>query len=354
MINDIPWQKIVDIACNAPSGGNSQPWSIVKDNDSLVIRTDLPQSFYVQSYDRIGAYISIGALAYNVETVARGLGYSSSISIMEADQPFLKVNITDFNPSNLSQTAIDSVINRTTNRKPSVGKLPEDVITRLGLFLQEHFAANGLPSFTLKFTRDPDVIKSLSYVIAESEILRFTHEITFKKVFVSELKCKENDSHYKIALNTLELPWVLEKFMCSIIKIPALRHLLLKKIVALTVQDQFSQSSDIGCIFGDKKISPVDLIQLGRAIEALWLKLTEYGYYMHPWTSFTFYGLEKSMGYDPTFSELEQESVEQMMNTVSKIYNEPDRIPLFLFRTLDAPKPEFHSGKKNILITGGS
>jgi|GEM_PF-6886771 len=81
------WNEIIDLAKQAPSSHNSQPWSITIQNDRVDVYCDMSRRLQVADHDMREVYISCGAFARFIQITANAGGRMMDLSwIADGDQ----------------------------------------------------------------------------------------------------------------------------------------------------------------------------------------------------------------------------------------------------------------------------
>ena len=349
MNNEAPWDQILHIAKNTPSGGNTQPWAVYQNKNSINVTTDLSSLENASAFEEMAAFVSIGALSYNIEQAGRGLGYKITFKVINNETPFIAMQHSEYDKNLVAPELLLVINKRCTNRKKSIANIPLSIIDQLHRDFYQFVKNEQAPFLKINMTREPQLIKKIANIIAEMDVLRFSNLITKKRLF-EELKCKEGDAPDKVCIDSLEVPWPLEKMLCLMVSVPFFQKFILSSLIRQMVKKQLSSSSDLGCLFSDKDLNKQDLIKVGRVLQAFWLKVTEYGYYIQPWTILSFVALEKRMHNTSIFFAEEQDKIEGLIHEFSNCFEASADIPLFIFRTLDAPKPQCCSTKQEISL----
>lgn len=347
MKSDIPWQEILEIARNAPSGGNSQPWSVRVNGDNVCIGFNHEIDAHTDSFIYINALFSIGAIAQNIQVLANALGFTTVTDIKSDGPDWVTIRITNSNSNVRDEATIQAVKDRCTNRKPTVHIIPEAVLSALENKVETFIKDQQYPPFKLARTQNREKIIILSKLLADAEQRRFSNQ-KLKDHFFREIKCHENDGDKGIALNTLELPFLLEKLLCLMIHFKPLRKILSPKLVRAIIKQQLAKSSDIACFFGEPEINARQLIQLGSCVQFFWIELTKQGYAMQPWMSLSFFYLDDKVQRPLLFSDQERNRIEQLSSQFCQVLGEGAMAPLFIFRLHDGAKPQYRSLKQPI------
>jgi len=74
--------EILKIACNAPSGSNSQPWSFKVQEGRVEIIAIPEKDHRVLNFKNRGTLLAHGALIENISIIASTFGYNTVIDII--------------------------------------------------------------------------------------------------------------------------------------------------------------------------------------------------------------------------------------------------------------------------------
>src|SRR3989344_3449973 len=196
-------KRILEIATNAPSGSNSQPWQFkVRDREVDVIA--LPEKDHpVLNYRNRGTWIAHGALIENIVIVASSFGYSAKVSVSpDKNQPNLTARIQLISGLPKADPLFSVVPLRTTNRKKYEDRLLDDY--------QEQELFESVESYKvieLKFTEDKDRRRSIGEALAVNEIVTLETKKLHKLFFDEIVWSREEELKRKSGLyiETMEL-----------------------------------------------------------------------------------------------------------------------------------------------------
>src|SRR3989344_3031731 len=121
MQNEI--KKILEVAVNAPSGENAQPWRFtVKDNQIFIFNiSKRDQSLY--NFSQKGSLVAHGTLIENIVIATSQNGYKADISLFpDLQEPNLTavIKLVETNPT--EERFYPFIKERATNRKPYENK----------------------------------------------------------------------------------------------------------------------------------------------------------------------------------------------------------------------------------------
>ncbi len=323
--------KILTAAAAAPSGDNSQPWRFVVQDSSIEFYALPEKDNPILNYKEGGTLIALGAALQNAELEARAQGYvphtvlhedGSCVAVME-----LKVGGRLDKTDEFLQK---SIFKRHTNRKP-YKKVPLSKETRTAI-LDSFLSERTELDFSLIESRDSmsEVAKALT-VMEEVALGNHTlHKLFFENIFWSE---KENRSGKQgLYIKTLELPPPAQ-ILFRLLKHWSFAKLFTKigfsQIVAKTNAQQNAAASALGVITAPHT-DRVTYLEIGKALERIWLLATARGLSMQIVTGITF--LVRSMENNSAiFSESEKERVRAAYMIIKNHVNQ-DHEPVLVFR----------------------
>ena len=166
----------------APSGGNSQPWSISATPSSVDIHLSAVRTSAMDVCFR-GSYVAIGAAAFNARVAAARhsvLGTVEEFPEGPVSDVIMSISLgheTDASLSSQYPAMIQRISNRTTGRRAPLS-------TRLAAELQDAAQAEGA---VLHLITDLDQLTLLADVLAESDRLRYLTPMLHEQM-ISELK----------------------------------------------------------------------------------------------------------------------------------------------------------------------
>ncbi|MGV8873137.1 MAG: Rv1355c family protein [Rhodococcus sp. (in: high G+C Gram-positive bacteria)] len=110
---DDPDTVVLDAARRAPSGGNSQPWTLSMDGHALTIGVDRSRTSLLDIAFR-GSYVAVGAAAFNARVAATAQGRFGSADITERG---VTIALNDDPRPVTDRRLLDGVLGRCTNRE---------------------------------------------------------------------------------------------------------------------------------------------------------------------------------------------------------------------------------------------
>ncbi|OGE75534.1 MAG: hypothetical protein A3C85_03600 [Candidatus Doudnabacteria bacterium RIFCSPHIGHO2_02_FULL_48_21] len=344
-------EKIINLAIQAPSGENCQPWRFEIGNNEIDIYNvpERDQSLY--NTNQAGSYVAHGALVENMIISAKTLSYSASITLFpKSSEPDLVASITLRQSAPQEDSLLDSIAKRTTNRKPYMKtQLPTEQLERLAATSSQVDGAKA------EFVTDPDKIKALAEACSVNEIVMFSNN-TLHNFFFNHINWtqeEETKKRFGFYVKTLELPPPAQLGM-KMFKNWPLMNLLNKfgfaKLIAKGNAKIYAACSAMGAIAvpdNDKN----NLIAAGRSFQRLWLQATQMGLSIQPLTGVLFLMKAITNGRASKFSDKQIELIKQAYKQICEIFYFPDKKIALLFRIGRGDNPSAHSLKLPAKIT---
>ncbi|MBF6330651.1 Rv1355c family protein [Nocardia transvalensis] len=193
-----PLGAVLDCAQRAPSGGNSQPWSLVKRGDTICIEL-VPERSSAMDFCYRASAVSVGAALYNARVAAASHGLLGEYRFIEDDTVPLCAELRLGNGADPALAAeYPAVLARETNRNHGNGAtIPKTVVAALTAAAEAEGARLRL------VTRRSD-IETAADLLGESERIRFLTPQLHEQM-LAELRWPEDDPHVGIDVRSLEL-----------------------------------------------------------------------------------------------------------------------------------------------------
>lgn len=281
------WEKIVEHACMYPSPHNSQPIKIkFVSTDTAELYYDLDLGLPAENYGIPFAHVCAGVFLESLETVANGLGYrvverletrDMDFSSNERLHRFATVSIITDKLLDKAITAkrFDAFKNRQTSRRPYDRRVvPKEII--------ESVQAVALSSgYTFKNTTDQGLIDKIITINQATLFDDLRNNDVYKEImlwlrFSRKEAVKKRDG---LSAETMLIPGGILRFGMQhrgLWETPIVGDFI--KWVYLRTMRGVSQ---LGWLEGPFA-SPRQYIEAGRCFMKIWLLLTEYGVYLHP------------------------------------------------------------------------
>ncbi len=320
---------IIKAGIQAPSGDNAQPWSFsYRDNQiTLYLDKNADQSFF--NLNQIASVISCGAVIENITIAGTLFGLEAAIDYCfnSEDKRYNKIATINFSEnSNLSKDSLaDYIWKRETNRK-----LYKKETVSSSLIFKLRTSIQNIAGTEIHFITERAMLEQTAQIVSKADKIRtenrYLHEHLFSMIRFSLKEAMEKRDGFYI--KNLEAGVAGELFLKSTKSWTAMKianKLGLGKIVAQAAQKGIINSSGVALIT-TKGRTEEDFINGGRALERIWLTMTQAGYKIQPMTAITLFFLRKQFEGYVNFSN----SQVQMLDKIWKDYKN-----LFLNADLD-------------------
>lgn len=338
-------RKILEVATQAPSGENAQPWKFeVKDDELFVFNIpERDQSLY--NFEQRGSLVSHGALIENIVIAAAHHGLVADVAILpdsSNSELIAKIGLRDGESE--GEALYPYIATRTTNRKPyKKRRLTEEQLGAL------RATARDAKQGEVRMTTDREEIRILAEVGSLNERVMFSNRYLHGFFFDHVNWTEEEDKRKRLGfyIKTLELPLPIQKILPlfrSWRLMSLVNRLGVNTLIAKGNAKMYASSSAIGCVVVDD-YSPQNMILAGRILQRIWLETTAMGMSLQPLTGVAFFMQRIAAGAVDKFSK---EQVELIGGGYKKIVDtfHVDRgvIPL-MFRIGDGGEPTAHALK---------
>ncbi|MEM7530983.1 MAG: Rv1355c family protein [Chloroflexota bacterium] len=288
---------LVSQAILAPSGGNTQPWKFVTDNEALLIIHDKVQSQSLLDPDHRGAYVGLGAAIQNVCIAAASRGYETTVHYFPNVPPSVYESMSASNEvvamlqfqlepaatSNRDALLWPYLATRMTDRK---------IYDRRVLTLAHHQALLRMTQEQgchLTLLDGEDTLAEIGVIIGSGDRLRFLQHQTHREL-MAEIRWSDHEMRETgdgIDLATMELT-ATQSIGIQLLRRPEVAQLLQEQNggtgLAEMSEKAIKNAGAVGLVSVDGS-QPADIVQGGRAIQQLWLLATQLGLSLHPMTS---------------------------------------------------------------------
>lgn len=276
-------KKILNIAVNAPSGDNSQPWEFKITERGLDIYNIPDRDNPIFNFKQRGSYIAHGALIQNIILLSPLFGLTTEYKLFpNTSEPNITVSIK-FNPS--QENPLNNIENliksRTTNRRKYTPETLNE--QQKSLIFQSSLSFN---SIKFKLLEDRHTIKEVAGAVSSAECVMLQykplHDSFFEFIRWNTKEVKS--SNYGMSIDTLELKpqeKLIFKWFSNWKYSSILRYLKLPYLIAKENSKIYNTASAIGVISVDK-FTPENFILTGMLLQNIWLKITELGLSMQP------------------------------------------------------------------------
>ena len=348
MFEDI--KKILNIAINAPSGSNSQPWSFKITGNKLYVYAHPEKDHPILNFHNRGTWIAHGALIENIIIVSRAHGYRTKVTVFPDHNLNNVTAQVEFEKSEvINETLYPAVSLRATNRK-FFDQTPLTHNQRQE-FLKTVAEVGERVNF--KLIEERDQLKALGQAVSVNEIVMFENK-KLHQLFVKELVWDEKELAERgsgLYVKTMELKPPQEKAL-RLFKFWPVMSLLNKVGVARAVAKDnaknYASCAAMGLITVDNRDEA--FITAGRLIERLWLKATAMGLSLHLITGIFFFWQRMQAG-DDIFSPTHIKMIRDAYQSVVDIYKLPENeVIAGLVRIGRGGEPTARSPKKPPVI----
>jgi molybdopterin/thiamine biosynthesis adenylyltransferase len=293
---------IIKAGIQAPSGDNAQPWKFsFKGNTILLyLDRDADRSFF--NINQIASIISCGAVLENMRIAASAVGLRANIDYLphgEKDDVMASVQL--IHDENCRDSLFDFIWERHTNRKfydrrPLSSSILNELQESISVF-------SGVRLHVVTEERD---IKKLAELIYRTDRIRTEHRTLHEHLcqmirYTPEEAIAKSDG---LPLKNLEAGLAGEVFLKStrswrIMNI--VNRFGLGRMVAFHSFQGMINSSGAALLTVDG-MDTKDFLKGGRALERIWLAITQKGLFLQPMTAITLFWLRWQLEGEETFA----------------------------------------------------
>ncbi|PYF76574.1 ThiF family protein [Pedobacter nutrimenti] len=344
---DIPLnllENLINVANQAPSGGNNQPWKWHYENKTLHLFLNKEVSGAYLDPDYISSYLSLGAAIENLLLQAAVL----ELDVQWKFTPeFLPDHVALFRfagPYRASQEEkllAAQIENRHTNRKAGTPDVPQTHdLDQLGKAIEE------IPGAAIHWITDPEKMKQLGLIAGEADLFRMFIPQAHQDFITKEMRWTVEETESTgdgIGIHSLDLSnnnQIGLRLMKDFKAIQLLKQIEGGSIFKRLPLSQFQQSSAIG-LLTLPEISSLNFLKGGIASEKLWLKATASGYQVHPVNVPLIFFYKSDFEKENQLSPQEKIKISKIHQDFKEIFGITDNIAeIFLFRLFKAqPSP---------------
>lgn len=351
-------EDLIEYALMAPSGGNIQPWKWKVKDKTLMMFNDVNRCKSILNYKNLASLISHGAATENIILKAHEIGYEVVLNKFPLGVDNDLISIFKFQKNKSSETEkhvndslIDFVPERETNRnigeREALKKVDEIYFNEL---------VQTIEGAELKLFKEPELIDQLKQIIAEVDTLFMTNKSGHSH-FIKEIRWNKKEVELTrdgIDLNTIDLTPTERAGL-----VVAKKWSVTKYIKNWRLGNEFGKlsrkvidaSSSLGMIVMPNS-SENSFFDGGRALQKLWLGVTEKGLAFQPISINTFLFL-KIDDDDDEINEIREE-LKVLYSKMRKLCKlELEKKDVFFFRIAKADKPKIKALRrefKDVLI----
>src|SRR3989344_5408989 len=326
-------QKILSDACTAPSGGNSQPWEFVVENNKIRIISKPEKDHPVLNVHYRGTWIAHGALIENICICASNYGISCKTKIFPEDNDKFLTCIMELEQSQTisKDKLFTAVLKRATNRKPFLTKpIATDIVNDLRNIIQ---ATSGIKA---EFISERGIIEKIANIISVGDRIMFENKILHKLFFkeVAWNKKHEKQRGGGLLLDTLELKPP-QRIMLHLLQYWPVMQIAARLGLAKQIAKENAQThSSCGLLCGI--VVPQNknyFIEVGRQIQRLWLMATNHGLSVQINTGLFFFwqGIKEGSAAS-IFSKSEQDKIKEAYNSITSLFKAENDIVTAVIR----------------------
>jgi len=330
--NDI--EKLCTAGSRAPSGGNSQPWLVKVNRNTLSIYLDPKRSESFLDVGYYASFFSIGCFLENLTIEALSLGFDFTTTIHDEEnitEPLITMTFHGRNnKQSVNQSLQPYIEKRITNRHIYNGMaIEEDKIEQLRKEVRKN---NDFYLFSESSRLGKEKIAD---ILGQADAIRILNENTYKEM-IQEFRWDKKEvesTNDGLDIKTLEMPKNAEKLYRLLKDYPSIRQLMPWEAFAGMAKPLLTGCSHLGCFYTSGALTPNNMIVAGSIFERAWLLATKFGIALQPWSILPFFliRVNKYEGKGFTKSEVEilktiEEKFYQRLGLSSK------ETPLFVFR----------------------
>ena len=339
-------KNIVELAVNAPSGDNGQPWKfrIIKKSLEVILVSDADDSLF--NFRETGSIFAHGALILNIEIISSTLGYETTVEYFpngESNELTARIHFQS-KKKVIEDPLFKSVKRRCTNRKfYSTKKLDgkhketlEKVFSdddNIDLHLLENLSEN------------PNIIRILSF----NDRLLLENQKIHQKIFsiINWTNEEEKLKRKGLFVDAMELnPAQVAAFrnFSNWNSMRVLNKLGISKLIAKQNQRLYLSSSAIGIVVINSD-TRINFLNAGKTFQKLWLTATKIGLSIHPVTGIAYLINSVKAGNIKDFSDSDLELIREAEKQINSSFNLMGQTFAMIFRVGYSDAPSAKSAK---------
>ncbi|BBY29089.1 Rv1355c family protein [Mycolicibacterium sediminis] len=341
-----PLAAIVAAAHRAPSGGNSQPWAIEADGDTVEIVLT-PELTSTMDVGFRGSAVAVGAAVFNAEVAAAASGdVVARVRYSEPDERWpLKATIT-LEPGTDPDRArlYPAVLRRETNRHRG------DATALSGAIVGALTDAAVREGAGLRMLSSPAEIAAAAEILGAADRIRYLTPPLHAEM-ASELRWPGNDSLQSgIDVRSLELdPGTL--LALDILKRPEVMETLASwdggRILGADTSSRVQSSSALAVVTVDgARLS--DYARGGAAVEAVWVTAEEFDLSVQPISPAFLYA--RSDGDLREVSATHVDALADLRRRFAELAGLADEVPALILRFAVTPPTSVRSRRRHVNI----
>lgn len=331
-------------AARAPSGGNSQPWTLDLGDDTLTIRVD-PDLTSAMDVAFRGSAVAVGAAAFNARVAAAAHGLVADIEYRRGDEssPLTAVVRTRAGGETDLAQQFEAMLRRETNRHAGTRvDIPSDVIASLTHIAESEGAR-------LRLITAATDIERVGSVLAEADRIRYLTPLLHSQM-ISELRWPGDAlPDTGIDVRSLELADADLAFLDILRSGAVMAHLAdwdAGSALGEATRSALSTAAGIAVISveGD---TLADYARGGSAVEAIWIAAQEKNLAVQPISPAFLYAreLREFDALSPAYSR-QLADLQYSFKTLFDI--ESDESLILILRLCRAPRPSVPSRRRQV------
>jgi hypothetical protein len=273
-----PAEIVAAAAIRAPSGGNSQPWHVHPQPDSVSVSL-APEHTSTMDVGCRGSSVAVGAAIFNAQVAAAAHGVLGAVSIHEDDESLLRatVSLDGHHDPELAQL-YTAMLRRETNRHRGLpSQIPDSTVEALT-------AAALREGARLHLMASRDDVGTAADILAAADRIRYLTPRLHKEMF-SEIRFPDDESpETGIDVRSLELdPTDLVKL--DILRRSEVMEFLARWDAGAALGDDTRERVQSSAAIGVVSVSGqtlTDYARGGSAVEAVWIRAQQHGLAVQP------------------------------------------------------------------------
>lgn len=342
-------EKLVHAGCQAPSGGNIQPWRWAWHNHSLVLFNAFDLGHTMLGFNNYSTYFAMGAAIENVRCCAAAMGLRmehDAFPVKNRPEVVAAMRFYEGPTEPADKRRSQAIDLRLTNRMLGERvELPSEVFDRM------QQAVSWVPGASLRFFTGPAELDQISNVLAELERIRLLDDIGHRD-FVDEVRWSAEENERKrdgVDLRTIELTNT-ERVGMHMYRDPSIMRLLrqwdgggaFRKLTQKSIQS----AGAVGIVSVQRR-QPSDWIAGGMAVERAWLEATLAGVAFQPVSASVFVWARLFEGDGQGLVPETKNALLAMRKTFEDTFQlDPGSKEFFIFRLSKAREPQIKSLRK--------
>jgi len=338
-------QKILEVAVNAPSGSNSQPWRF-RFYRSVLEVVALPEKDHpILNFLNRGTWVAHGALIENISIVAREFGYDAFVTLFpDKSDHHITAKIQFAKLSSPGDPLYRAIPLRVTNRKPYAA-IPLSERERGALLTTAKTAQNQ--SVKAVFIEDSEKIRLLGEAVSVNEVVMFENRLLHKLLFEEIVWTEEEEKKRGCGLYVKTMELKPPVFIVKLLRFWPLMRMLNKLGVARAIAKDNAKmytATPMMCaiLCGD---ADEDFINAGRLLERIWLQATLLGLSVHLMTGILFLWQRIASGETKLFSQEHLGLIRKAYHTIASLVGAGSQNIALLFRIGKGDNPSARSVK---------